>query len=119
MKTFSPLLAAGLILAASFTTAGHASAASFACGADLGADEKVICADCDLAQLDVKMATMYQVLTRTSAMGARGALQDDQRAWLGRRAQCGADRACIRAAYETRIGQLQKLLDDFYARGPY
>lgn len=119
MKTFSPLLAAGLILAASFTTAGHASGASFACGANMAPDETAICADCDLGQLDVKMATMYQVLTRTSAMGMRGVLQDDQRAWLGQRTRCGADRACIRAAYEARIGQLQKLLDDFYARGPY
>ncbi len=119
MKTLAPLLAAGLVLAASFTTAGNASAASFACGANMAPDETAICADCDLSQLDVKMATMYQVLTRTSAMGARGALQDDQRAWLVQRARCGGDRACIRAAYEARIGQLQKLLDDFYARGPY
>jgi len=119
MRKLAHLMAAGLILAAPFAMAGGAAAASFACVGDMAPDEKAICADCDLAQLDVKMATMYQFLTRTSAMGARGALQDDQRAWLGQRARCGAERACIRAAYEARIGRLQQLLNDFYSRGPY
>lgn len=110
------ILTLGLALSAGF---GPAQAQSFNCATNTAPDEKAICRDCGLGQLDVKLATMYEFLTRTSGMGARGALQDEQRDWLAQRARCGADASCLRKAYDARIGQLQKLLDDFYSRGPY
>lgn len=107
-----------LLLAACLAPAGG-RAASFDCATNTVPDEKAICADCALAQLDVKMATMYQFLARTSAMGARGDLQDAQRDWLAERARCGSDIACLTKAYTRRIGALEGMLNDFYARGPY
>ncbi len=111
----APLLAAAL---GALTPSG-AAAQSFNCGTNTAPDEQAICGNHSLAQLDVKMATLYDVATHLSAMGARGDLQDQQRAWLARRQLCGADVGCIRTAYTTRIDALEAYLKGIYGRGPY
>ncbi|UDQ90768.1 hypothetical protein LJE71_07150 [Xanthobacter autotrophicus] len=115
MRLKSAFLAA--VLAASLIV--PASAASFSCAGVSAADEVAICKSCDLAQLDVKMATLYGVITKMVGMGQRGAIQDDQRAWLVERAACKADAACISAAYQTRIRAIEGMLSDIYSRGPF
>ncbi|MDI4666419.1 hypothetical protein K9U40_19120 [Xanthobacter autotrophicus] len=96
-----------------------AGAASFDCAGARAADEKAVCDSCDLAQLDVKMATLYGVLTKLVAMGQRGMIQDAQRAWLAQRSTCGGDTGCLSGAYRTRIGQLEAALGEIYSRGPF
>ncbi|MBW9053303.1 lysozyme inhibitor LprI family protein [Rhizobium mesosinicum] len=82
-------------------------AASFNCDAkELQPDEKVICEDRSLNDADVKMVTTFELLSGLLAMGARGTLQDKQTAWLKKRQACGADAACIGAAYQERLKQL-------------
>src|SRR6478609_8363462 len=84
-----------------------ARAASFNCDAkELQPDEKVICEDRSLNDADVKMVTTFELLSGLLAMGARGTLQDEQTAWLKKRQACGADAACIGAAYQDRLKQL-------------
>ncbi|GAB5468850.1 MAG: hypothetical protein Kilf2KO_18800 [Rhodospirillales bacterium] len=109
------LLGAGLALA----LAAPAAAASFDCAKAAAKDEIAVCKSCNLSQSDVKMATLYEVLTNLVGMGVRGDLQDSQRAFLKTRAACGADEGCIAKAYETRIGELQQGLKTVYAGGPY
>lgn len=101
-------LAAGLL----FGLAGHAAnAASFDCEAkSLAPDEAAICANRDLNDLDVRMATEFKWLSGMYAMGMRGHLQDQQTAWLKTRQACQADVACIRKAYEQRL----KVFEDDY-----
>ena len=65
------------------------------------------------------MATLYEVLTSLVAMGQRGAIHDDQSAWLKQRAACGADAGCLTRRYEARIEALQGQLRQIYQRGPY
>lgn len=108
-------LAAAVLLVLS-TPAG---AASFSCSGVTAPDEAAICGNCDLAQQDVKMATLYGVVTRLVGMGQRGQFQDDQRAWLRQRAGCKGDAACLAAAYQARIGQIEEALADIYSRGPF
>ena len=80
---------------------------SFNCDAkELQPDEKVICEDRSLNDADVKMVTTFELLSGLLAMGARGTLQDEQTAWLKKRQACGADAACIGAAYQERLKQL-------------
>lgn len=98
---------------------GTAHAASFSCVEADGADETAICKDCELAQQDVKMATLYGVLTKLVAMGQRGVIEYEQQVWLRHRAECQANRACLVKAYDTRIGQLQDALNNIYSRGPF
>lgn len=101
------------ILSATFgatllSLASHgAQAASFDCNAkELQPDEKAICDDRSLNDADVKMVTTFELLSGLLAMGARGTLQDEQTVWLKKRQACGADAACIGAAYEERLKQL-------------
>ncbi|WP_454914681.1 lysozyme inhibitor LprI family protein [Xanthobacter sediminis] len=113
--SITPVLA---MLAAGWL-AGPAAAASFDCATARAADEKAVCASCDLEQLDVKMSTLYGVITKLVAMGQRGDIQDAQRAWLSRRALCGGDAACLRQAYNARIQELEAGLNSIYSRGPF
>lgn len=115
MRLTSALLAATLAT----TLIVPASAASFSCNGVTAPDEVAICKSCDLAQLDVKMATLYGVITKMVGMGQRGMIQDDQRAWLVQRASCKGDAACISAAYQARISEIEGMLSDIYSRGPF
>jgi uncharacterized protein len=88
-------------------SSGGARAASFDCDAEeLKPDEKVICDNRALNDADVKMATTFDLLSGLLAMGSRGTLQDEQTVWLKKRQECGADAACIKAAYDERMKQL-------------
>ena len=70
------------------------------CGASrLNAAERTICASDTLSNLDAAMEAVYGALR--AAPGDRS--QND---WLVRRNDCGADDACIAAAYLRRIGEL-------------
>jgi len=116
-RTLSSAVGAVLLLGAA--ALAPAAAASFDCATAGAADEKAVCADCDLAQLDVKMATLYEVVTRLVAMGQRGDIQDAQRTFLAERARCGADTACLSRAYRARIGVLEQAFSAIAARGPF
>ncbi len=117
MSVTSIRVAAALLLVCGL--GGPAAAASFDCAKAASADEKAVCASCDLAQQDVRMATLYEVLTSLVAMGQRGDIQDRQRAFLKQRAACGADEACLSKAYVKRIDELQAGLQRIYEGGPY
>ena len=100
------IAAGGLLLAAT-----AANAASFNCAKAKSPDEIAICHNGSLSDLDVKMATLYGVrLGIPMLMGARGAVQDEQRAFLVNRGYCGKDAACIGAAYQQRIDELQQAI---------
>ncbi len=88
---------------------GISAAASFDCDAKaLKPDEKVICENRALNDADVKMVTTFDLLSGLMAMGSRGALQDEQTAWLKKRQECAADAACIKTAYDERLKQLDE-----------
>ncbi len=89
--------------------ASDAYSASFDCEAkELKPDEKVICENRSLNDADVKMVTTFDLLSGLMAMGSRGTLQDEQTAWLKKRQECSADAACIKAAYDQRLQQLDE-----------
>jgi uncharacterized protein len=96
-----------------------ASAASFDCSKAETVDEKAICADHQLNDADVEMSVLYTQLKPLLGMGARGDLEDEQAAWLKRRAGCGGDRACLGEAYEDRVRQLRRGFEALSKRGPF
>ncbi|MGK8187053.1 lysozyme inhibitor LprI family protein [Serratia marcescens] len=100
------------LLLAALAAPFAAPAASFDCAKAAGSDERAICANRTLNDLDVQMATKYQFLRGLFAMGARGAMQDSQQSWLTKRQRCGGDTACLLKSYRTRIAEL----DDIYRR---
>ncbi len=110
-----------LILSAAFVAAlaAPAAAQSFSCAQASKPDEKAICDSRELANLDVKNATLYEVARNLVAMGERGNLQDQETAFLKTRAACGANVSCIAAAYRANIASIQSVLDGIYKNGPY
>lgn len=87
---------------------GPLYAASFDCDAEaLKADEQVICDTRALNDLDVKMATTFELLTGLMPMGSRDHLKEEQAAWLARRQSCNADEQCLRQSYDERMKQLE------------
>jgi uncharacterized protein len=103
-----------------FATAHVAHAASFDCEKAATADEKAICSDRVLNDKDVTMALLYSIDRRFMGMGARGSLMDDQSSWLVSRRACGAERGCLNALYDRRIGVLRKFIDErVVTHGPF
>ena len=101
---FAKLPAAALVALLICVAPAAAASPSFPCAGNLTATEKVICADDNLAALDVALAATY--MSKLENPGPRDYLLDDprdaipitQKAWLAHRNSCGADRACIRKA---------------------
>lgn len=96
-----------------------AQAASFDCTKARRADERAICNNRELNDLDVEMATWLEVTTSLVMMGQRGSIRDDQREWLAKRGRCGASVPCLRQSYRGRILQLRRIFSDIRSRGPF
>lgn len=88
-----------------------AHAASFACNRARAPDERAICADRGLNDSDVRMATMFELLSGLFAMGQRGDMGEAQQRWLVARHACGGHVACLRKSYARRIGELRAIYD--------
>lgn len=102
--------AASLLATMVTVTALHApaQAASFSCrAAGLAADEAAICQNIDLNDMDVRMATTFELLREVLPMGSRGALETAQIEWLEERRACGASLDCLAAAYASRMAELR------------
>lgn len=112
--TLRPLLGAlALIL-----MAGPVCAASFPCEKAATADETAICAHLLLNDLDVEMATRFEILRAMLPMGGNAKLREDQEIWLADRRACGADVTCLREAYEKRLKVLRAVFSEFTKQGP-
>lgn len=104
-------VAVGLLTILPFLHVGAARAASFDCSKAAQPDEIAVCANPDLSNLDTVMATLYGVrMEIPMLMGAKGAAQDEQRAFLSTRAACGGNVACLASAYQARIATLQQTI---------
>lgn len=101
------------------TFATPALPASFDCNKAAAMDELAVCNDRELSELDVKMATWFEAITGLVPMGTRGAIQDEQLAWLKQRAACNSDRRCLRNSYLSRIEALHKHYEALRSRGPF
>ena len=119
MPMRAPLFSAILLLALVPTARADAPGGFTDCAKAATPDEKAICANVELAQEDARMVTMFKIATGFVGMGARGAIDDGQVAWLAKRHACKADVSCLHDSYGIRIRELQKVLDDVKARGPF
>jgi len=108
-------LITALVLAAAATPA----AASFDCGKARAADERAICANRALNDQDVRVDQLYGITRHLVPMGGRGAIMDDQRAWLKSRHACGANQACLARSYDRRLGELNQVMERVYRQGPF
>ena len=108
MRFTAPLFL-GLLMTAQ--AANSAQAASFNCRRASTPDEIAICQTPQLSELDSVMAMFYRSLRRytrryNNAMGLQGQLKNGARAFLARRAACGANIPCLTSVYKERIQEL-------------
>ena len=99
--------------------AGAAEYAPLNCAKADAQAQKIICSDYGLGQQEARMATLYALATSLVAMGQRGNIQDEQRAFLKERDACGSNIDCIRNVYGSRIRQLNAVMADIIKRGPF
>ncbi len=118
MKVGLFALATGALLASSLAaTVGEY--APLDCAKAKSAAERTICKSYALGQAEARMATLYAIATSLVAMGQRGGIQDQQRAWLEGREACGDRIACLDAAYADRIRELNGVIAAVASRGPF
>jgi uncharacterized protein len=86
-----------------------AQSPSFDCATNYAPDEITICRNNSLTSLDRQMATLYFALVRSLLPDQQIRLRNEQRSWLKQRASCLRSAACISAAYQARISQLNTL----------
>jgi uncharacterized protein len=85
-----------------------AAAASFDCTKARNPDEIAVCKYRNLSELDREMGGLwYAYAAFPFLMGANGARQDEAHDFLEKRKACGADSACLQAAYTARIAKLK------------
>ncbi len=99
-----------------------AEAADYApldCAKASASAEKTICSDYGLGQQEARVATLFEITTSLVAMGQRGDIQDQQRAFLKERDACKSSIPCLRNAYEARDKQLEVVLTQIRQRGPF
>lgn len=98
---------AAIVVLALAPFANPAVAASFDCAKASTAVEKTICADADLSRLDETLGKAYGQARAQSAQPK--VLRSRQRTWLRDTRDACADAACLKAAYKTRIAELEAL----------
>jgi uncharacterized protein len=110
--------AAVLLLLWHAASPAAAATASFPCTGVLSPTEAAVCSDDSLAALDRALAAAFKNKFDGMPVESGNALEEvvrslviTQNAWLAHRDSCGADRACIRKAYQTRIAGLTAAVD--------
>lgn len=111
-----------LVFALCFALIPPAEAADYAplnCAKAGSSAERAICSDYGLGQQEARVATLFEITISLVAMGQRGEIQDQQRAFLKEREACTSSIPCLRNAYEARDKQLEAVLAQIRQRGPF
>lgn len=96
---------------AGFIVAGESIAhPSFNCSKATHEIEQLICSDNELAELDVSLSDLYQLVMKNTPKAEQKRLRSEQIGWVKGRNECWKSddkRACVKVEYETRINQLK------------
>lgn len=112
-------LALVILAAALLGAGGAAKAAGFNCAKAKTPDEKAICADRRINDMDVEMAVRLDVAKHLLAKTRRAELFDDQASWVQARRTCRADKACLIRHYHDRLLEIDGALEKVYRKGPF
>ena len=114
MKVFLSLV----LVASSLSLNAHA-ASPIDCAKITNATERAICSTPSLLQADARMTAYFEIATQFVGMGVRGNLYDSQQAFPVVRNKCGADKACILAAYKKQTTPLEAVIANVKTHGPF
>ena len=90
-------------------TALSASSQSFNCRYARHADEKIICSEPTLGQIDEDLASVYRRVLLNLSRAERNELDKKEEAFVIARRRCGGDRVCIEQSYRKRMQELQAM----------
>src|SRR4029077_17560488 len=99
--------ALGALLITAGLGADRANAQSFDCRNARYADERAICQQPRLGQLDQELASAYDRVMRKLPKEQRDAFDSNETAFVTAPRRCGAEPACIEQSYRNRIQELQ------------
>jgi S1-C subfamily serine protease len=85
------------------------AAQSFDCRTDTHADERAICGNAELGELDIRMSNSFYRLFNSLSGSARSELRSQHSGWLRERRECGGNVRCLRDKYRQRISELESL----------
>jgi len=102
----------GALLIIAGLGADRANAQSFDCRNARYADERTICQNQGLGQLDQELASAYDRVMRKLPKEERDAFDNNETAFVTARRRCGEHRACIEQSYRNRIQELQATLPE-------
>jgi uncharacterized protein len=77
------------------------------CKTDFGPAIDTICSTNGLLALDRQIADRYSEALYQASRFGQWSLKRSQRKFLGRRDDCGADKACLRAVLEARVSAIR------------
>jgi len=92
------------------STPAFAAKPSFNCNKATHEIEQLICADAELAALDVSLNDLYKIVLKNTPAAAQKRLKSEQVGWSKGRNDCWKSddkRACVKGEYETRINELK------------
>ena len=95
------------MLIAGFLNAGPAGAQSFDCQNARTPDEKTICQDPRLGQLDQELASVYRRGVGKLPKAVRKEIEENETLFVKARRRCAQDRNCIEQSYRNRIEEIQ------------
>lgn len=98
-----PALVVALGLALPIPAGAQTIAALDACAPGAGAANTVICGNPSLTAQDLRLRETYRFLMDFAPFWAASIISRDQEEWLGTRAGCGTDEACLGEAYRGRL----------------
>lgn len=117
-RAIAVLLAVGGALALAPCPSAAAATASFECSGALSPDQAAICADADLANLDLALDAQYQELLSVLPASQRQEWQGSETDWTQRRGECGNDKICLRKTYLDRIDVINRKYQEVKGNEP-
>lgn len=102
--------AVGLSLLTVLMSTAPASAQSFDCQKAYYPDEKTICQDSRLGQLDRNLASVYGDWVGKLPKEQREEIEGNETLFVQARRRCGRGRSCIEQSYRNRIEEIQEAI---------
>lgn len=102
----------GIVVLAAGLGSAPSNAQSFSCRHARYADEKTVCHDPSLGQLDQQLAAVYRRVMLKLPRHEAERLDKNEDLFVIARHRCGEDRACIEQSYRNRIQELQSALSE-------
>jgi uncharacterized protein len=109
-------VALGVLLMTAWVAAVPASGQSFDCRNARYADEKAICRESRLGELDKELSAAYDRVGGKLSKHEREEFENNETAFVNARHRCGEHQGCIEQSYRNRLQELRAALPDDESR---